>query len=507
MNMIDDFIQRRHGKVKVHYDHPAMEKILQETHGIMVYQEQVMQIASELAGFSLGEADILRRAMGKKDPEMMDKQRKKFLQGAKANHVTEARAKKIFDQMNQFAGYGFNKSHAAAYALIAYRTAYLKANYPVEFMTALLTSEREDTDKIVKYIEECNQMKIVVLPPNINESESHFRVDGDKIRFGLAAVKNVGEIAIQSMLSARASKGSFSSLYDLCEAVDLRVVNRRVLESLIKCGALDSLGAKRSQMVAALDRAMEAASSLQRSKMNGQRSMLELFAQDQETRRDEPTLPDLEEWPASQLLAMEKEVLGFYLSGHPLKDFKAEIERLTTCSIGNVSQRKDRDRVVLCGIVGNIKKISTKNGGQMAFLTLEDLTGSVEVVVFPDLYANVSSHLIKDLPLLVTGNLDVTEDASKLLASEIAPLSEMKGKGASRATVCLDGPNCSPSLLDPLRQILSRHSGECPVYLHLRPPQGEEVVIAAGNRYLVSADEGLKRDLERLLGNGCVTFS
>jgi DNA polymerase III subunit alpha len=507
MNMIDDFIQRRHGKVKVHYDHPAMEKILQETHGIMVYQEQVMQIASELAGFSLGEADILRRAMGKKDPEMMDKQRKKFLQGAKANHVTEARAKKIFDQMNQFAGYGFNKSHAAAYALIAYRTAYLKANYPVEFMTALLTSEREDTDKIVKYIEECGQMKIEVLPPDINESESHFRVEGDKIRFGLAAVKNVGEIAIQSMLSARASKGSFSSLYDLCGAVDLRVVNRRVLESLIKCGALDSLGAKRSQMVAALDRAMEAASSLQRSKLNGQRSMLELFAQDQETRRDEPTLPDLEEWPASQLLAMEKEVLGFYLSGHPLKDFKAEIERLTTCSIGNVSQKKDRDRVVLCGIVGNVKKISTKNGGQMAFLTLEDLTGSVEVVVFPDLYANVSSHLIKDLPLLVTGNLDVTEDASKLLASEIAPLSEMKGKGASRTTVCLDGTNCSPSLLDPLRQILSRHAGECPVYLHLRPSQGEEVVIAAGNRYLVSADEGLKRDLERLLGNGCVTFS
>jgi DNA polymerase-3 subunit alpha len=507
MNMIDDFIQRRHGKVKVHYDHPAMEQILQETHGIMVYQEQVMQIASELAGFSLGEADILRRAMGKKDPEMMDKQRKKFLQGAKANHVTEAKAKKIFDQMNQFAGYGFNKSHAAAYALIAYRTAYLKANYPIEFMTALLTSEREDTDKIVKYIEECDQMKIPVLPPDINESESHFRVEGDRIRFGLAAVKNVGETAIESILSARARKGSFSSLFDLCEAVDLRVVNRRVLESLIKCGALDSLRAKRSQMMAALDRAMEAASSAQRSKLEGQRSLLDLLAQEQGGKPDEPTLPEIEEWPASQLLAMEKEVLGFYLSGHPLRDFKTEIEKLATCSIEDLSQRKDRDRVVLCGIVGSIKKISTKNGGQMAFLTLEDLSGSVEVVVFPDLYANVSSHLIKDLPLLVTGNLDVTEDAAKLLASEIALLSEVKGQGASRAIVFLEGANCSPNLLIPLRQILSRHSGDCPVYLHLRLPQGEDVVIAAGDRFLVSANEGLRRDLEMLLGNGCVTFS
>lgn len=260
-------------------------------------------------------------------------------------------------------------------------------------------------------------------------------------------------------------------------------------------------------MMAALDRAMEAASSLQRSKLDGQRSLLELFAQDQGIKPDEPTLPEIEEWPASQLLAMEKEALGFYLSGHPLRNFKAEIERLATCSIENLPQRKDRDRVVLCGIMGNIKKINTKNGGQMAFLTLEDLTGSVEVVVFPDLFANVSLHLIKDSPLLVTGSLDVTEDTAKLLAAEIAPLSEMKGKGASRAIVYLDGPNCSPNLLIPLRQILSRHAGECPVYLHLRPPQGEEVVIAAGNRYLVVASEDLKRDLEMLLGKGCVSFS
>jgi DNA polymerase III subunit alpha len=513
MNMIDDFIARRHGRVKVHYDHPAMANILEETHGIMVYQEQVMQIASELAGFSLGEADILRRAMGKKDPEMMDKQRKKFLQGTKARQVPEAKAKKIFDQMTQFAGYGFNKSHAAAYALIAYQTAYLKANYPVQFMTALLTSEREDTDKIVKYIEECGQMKIEVLPPDINESQSHFHVEGNKIRFGLAAVKNVGEAAIQSILSVRSRRGRFSSLFDLCEEIDLRVGNRRVLESLIKCGALDSLGVRRSQMIAGLDRAMEAASSLQRSKVGGQRSLLDFLAPDQGTKPNEPTLPELEEWPAGQLLAMEKEVLGFYLSGHPLRDFQAEMEKLATCTIEDLSRKQDREKVVLCGIVGNIKRINTKNGGQMAFVTLEDLTGSVEVVVFPELYAGISSHLGKDAALLVTGNLDVAEEAAKVLAFQIAPLSEARERVSSRAgaalkaSVFLEGPNCTPDLLIPLRRVLSHHAGKCPVYLYLRPSQGNEVVIAAGERYLVSACEELKKELEVLLGSGCITFT
>ena len=507
MNMIDDFIQRRHGKVKVRYDHPAMEKVLAETYGVMVYQEQVMQIASELAGFSLGEADILRRAMGKKDSEMMDKQRKKFLQGAKVRGIAEGKAEKIFDQMRQFAEYGFNKSHAAAYALIAYWTAYLKARYPVEFMTALLTSEREDTDKIVKYIEECRQMKITVLPPDINESESNFWVERDQIRFGLAAVKNVGETAIQSILSARARKGKFSSLFDLCEAVDLRVVNRRVLESLIKCGALDSLGGKRSQLMATLDRAMERGSSLQRSKMKGQSSLLELIAPEEKSSLKAPALPDLEEWPVGQLLSMEKEVLGFYLSGHPLRDFEAEIARLATCKIEDLSAVKDRERVTLCGMVGNIKRINTKNGGQMAFLSLEDLSGSVEVVIFPELYATVTSYLARDLPLRVVGNVDITEDAVKILAQEIAPLAEKKEKGLSRADVYLAGPGCSPHLLISLREILSRHAGECPVFLHIRAPQGEETVIAAGERFQVSMDEELKRDLEALLGNGHVSFA
>ncbi|MDH7499134.1 MAG: DNA polymerase III subunit alpha [candidate division NC10 bacterium] len=507
MNMIDDFIQRRHGRVKVRYDHPAMEQVLGETYGVMVYQEQVMQIASELAGFSLGEADVLRRAMGKKDPEMMDKQRKKFLQGAKARGLSEAKAQKIFDQMTQFAGYGFNKSHAAAYALIAYRTAYLKANYPVEFMAALLTSEREDTDKIAKYIEECRQMKIEVLPPDINVSESHFRVEKEKIRFGLSAVKNVGEAAIQSILSARARKGSFTSLFDLCEAVDLRVVNRRVMESLIKCGTLDSLGAKRSQMMVVLDQAMERGAASQRSRLEGQRSLLEFMEPERGTDQRAPKLPPLEEWPTGQLLSMEKEVLGFYLSGHPLRDFEARIRSSATCSIGDLPAVRDRERVKICGMVGNIKRINTKNGDQMAFLSLEDLSGSVEVVVFPEVYLQTLSFLAKDAPLLVTGTVDVTEEAVKVLAQEISPLAEEGKKEFSRVDLYLGDCDSSAHLLDSLREILHRHAGELPVFLHFGSGQGKETVIAAGDRFLVQMDEGLQADLEALLGKGCVSLT
>jgi DNA polymerase-3 subunit alpha len=277
MEMIPDFINRRHGRVKISYDHPLMEKYLHETYGVMVYQEQVMQIASEMAGFTMGEADILRRAMGKKDPELMARQREKFLAGAATRQVPKAKAEKIFDLMAQFAGYGFNKSHAAAYAMLAYQTAYLKANYPVEFMAALLTSEMGNTDKTVVYIEACRQMGIEILPPDVNESGSTFRAVEDKIRFGLVAVKNVGETAIQSMVNARLTGGKFTNLHDFCERVDLRLVNKRVIESLVKCGAFDSLGCRRSQLMAMVDQAMESASAVHRDRAKGQGSLLDVL--------------------------------------------------------------------------------------------------------------------------------------------------------------------------------------------------------------------------------------
>src|SRR5574341_953940 len=327
MVMIDDFINRKHGKVKIAYDHPLMEAILKDTYGVMVYQEQVMRIASELAGFSMGEADVLRKAMGKKDPEMMDRQRKKFTDGAKAKGIPARAAEKIFDKMAPFAGYAFNKPHATSYALLAYQTAYLKTLYPVEFMTALLTSEMADTDKIVKYIDECRQMAITILPPDVNESGSHFAVVGDKIRFGLVAIKNVGEAAIQSMLATRRDKGPFRSLFDFCERVDLRLVNKRVIEGLIKCGSFDSLGAARAQLMAVVDRAMEAAASSQRGRVMGQVSLLDALESKGAPGRQDPALPGIPEWSRNQRLAAEKETLGFYVTGHPLADFREIIAR------------------------------------------------------------------------------------------------------------------------------------------------------------------------------------
>ncbi|MGH7406545.1 MAG: DNA polymerase III subunit alpha, partial [Candidatus Methylomirabilales bacterium] len=318
MVMIDDFIARRHGRVKVTYDHPALEEILKDTYGVMVYQEQVMRIAGDLAGFSMGEADLLRRAMGKKDPELMEKARKKFLDGAKSKGVPARTAEKIFDLMAPFAGYAFNLSHAAAYAVVAHQTAYLKAHYPVEFMAALLTSEMADTDKIVKYIEECRAMGITVLPLDVNESGSGFKVVGEKIRFGLVAVKNVGDLAIHSILESRTAKGRFKSLYDFCQRVDLRLVNKRVLESLIKCGAFDSLGARRAQLMAIVDSAMDAASSAQRDRAQGQVSLLEVFEAAGAPAVAAPGLPDVPEWSRAELLAAERETLGFYITGHPL---------------------------------------------------------------------------------------------------------------------------------------------------------------------------------------------
>jgi DNA polymerase-3 subunit alpha len=332
-------------------------------------------------------------------------------------------------------------------------------------------------------------------------------VEGDKIRFGLSAVKNVGETAIQSILSARAGRGKLASLFALCEAVDLRVVNRRVMESLIKSGALDSLGAKRSQLMAILDRAMEMGSSIQKSKLEGQRSLLEIMQQDRPSLQKAPQLPDLEEWPANQLLAMEKEVLGFYLSGHPLRDFESGISELGACRLKDLSGLKERDLVTVCGLVGNIKRISTKNGGQMAFLSLEDLSGTVEVVVFPELYTLATSYLAKDFPLVITGTVDIAEETTKILALEIVPLSEASEKRSSRVDVYLPDSDCSPHLLMDVREVLSRHSGGSPVFLHLRSSGGRQTVVAAGNRFLVSVGEALKRDLESLLGREGVRFS
>ena len=507
MEQIPKFIERKHGRTKVEYEHPLMEAILKETYGIMVYQEQVMRIASDLAGFSMGEADILRRAMGKKSPELMAEQRKKFVDGALARGVSEKKADKIFSLMEQFAGYGFNKSHAAAYAIIAYQTAYLKANYPVEFMAALLTSETSDTDKIVKYIEECRTMGIEVLPPDVNESSSDFTVVGDKIRFGLVAVKNVGETAIQSILAARTGEGRFRDLFDFCERVDLRLVNKRVVEALIKCGAFDSLGARRAQLMAVLDKAMEAAASTQRDRARGQVSLLDVLSPTGTARRPSPAMPDLPEWDRLQLLATEKETLGFYITGHPLAEHRGLLAKYATTPAEELSNLQDKATVRVGAIVTAVKEISTKSGDRMAFVTLEDLTGSVEAVVFPDVYRSSMLHLAKDSAVLVKGQVDLAEDgAAKLLVSEVRPLALSGNGGTPLVEVTLGGDAATPEALRRLEGILRAHPGNAALRLHLDLPDGKRVTIAPATSLSVTPDEKLRQALEAEFGVGCLTL-
>ena len=506
MALIDDYIARRHGKVKVTYDHPLLEPILKETYGICVYQEQVLRMASELAGFTMSEADVLRKAMGKKDPEIMAKQRRKFVEGAKAKGIQGRKAEQLFDLISRFAGYAFNRSHSAAYAFVAYQTAYLKAHYPVEFMAAMLSSEMGDLDKIVKSIEECRQMGIEVLPPDVNESDIAFKVVGGEIRFGLAAVKNVGEAAIQSVLAARRREGRFHSLFDFCERVDLRLVNKRVIESLIKCGAFDSLGAKRSQLFAIVDKAMEAAAAAQRDRIRGQASLLEMMGPYGASGGYAFELPDLPEWPREQLLAAEKETLGFYITGHPLADFQEVIRRHATCTTDELPSKKDKETVRLCAIVTAVKEINTKNGDRMAFVTLEDLAGTVEAVAFPDLYRQHMLDLVKDAAVLVKGQVDHAEEAVKLLLTDVQPLSALQGEGKVVEITVVEERLNQKALRD-LKTLIEQNPGKASVRLRLVMAGEGKVTIAASPKLSIAPSQAFKEAVEFLLGPGSLSVS
>src|SRR5947208_608277 len=364
--MIDDFIERKHGRRKIEYELPELKEILEETLGVIVYQEQVMQIANKLAGYSLGEADLLRRAMGKKKPEEMAQQRERFVRGATERGFPPKKIEKIFDLMAQFAGYGFNKSHSAAYALLAYHTAFLKTHYPVEFMAALLTSETGSTDKVVKYINECREMGIPVEPPDINVSDANFTPHGQAIRFGLAAVKNVGRTAIDSILAARNALGKFGSIFEFCEKVDLRLLNKRVLESLIKSGAMDGFGT-RAQLIAVLDKAIEGAQKSQRDAESGQHGLFGVFAED--SGKNEPTdkLPNVPEWDEHQRLASEKEVLGFFITGHPLEKYVEKLSNFpkykSVEAISQMTTGTGRDEVIdTAGVISNVRVLKSRKG-------------------------------------------------------------------------------------------------------------------------------------------------
>ncbi|MGH7332202.1 MAG: DNA polymerase III subunit alpha, partial [Candidatus Rokuibacteriota bacterium] len=509
MDLIPDFIDRKHGRAKIKYEHPAMEKFTRETYGIMVYQEQIMQIASEMAGFTMGEADTLRRAMGKKDRDLMATQKEKFIGGCGERDIPAAKAERVWELMEKFAGYGFNKSHAAAYGVVAYQTAYFKANYPVEFMAALLTSEMGDTDKIVKYIDECRAMAIPVQPPDVNGSGVRFTVAATTIRFGLAAIKNVGEAAMESILQTRATHGPFASLDDFCSRVDLRLVNRRVIESLIKAGAFDSLQLPRAHLLAQVDAALDHGQRQQRERAEGQASFFDLLPALPPTAALEATAL-LPEWEDDQRLAFEKEVLGFYVSGHPLARYRSQVDALDITSSGDLAARSAGSAVRLVGHVVELKETTTKRGNHMAFLTLEDMEGTVEVTVFPEPFKAAAGRLRAREPVLIRGRIDDSDKGRVVLAEDVRPLDEVlrepgpapAARGIPRACRLRVGGGHSIDALAVLGRLCAEHTGTVPLFVHVL--LAEEEVVLRSRAFHVSATPAFVTALESILGTGTV---
>jgi DNA polymerase-3 subunit alpha len=521
MAMIDDFIERKWGRRKVEYLLPELEVILKDSLGVIVYQEQVMQISNLLASYSLGEADLLRRAMGKKNAEAMAEQRERFMSGAAAHGHPKHAVGEIFDQMEKFSGYGFNKSHSAAYALVAYQTAYLKTHYPVEFMAALLTSETSKPENVVKYIGECKEMGIRVEPPDVQSSGAqftpHVTPEGEAIRFGLAAVKNVGGNAIESILKAREEVGGrFKSLWEFCEKVDLRVMNSRVIQSLIKAGALDSLG-KRAPLMAAVDKAMERAQKAQKDAEHGQTGLFGLFDEGPKAGRGNDDLPKVAEWEEGERLANEKEVLGFFVSGHPLDKYAEKLRNLTgVISTAEALERKPpekrwgaqadpADEIQVAGMILGLKVQKTKRDQKLyAQAALEDATGKIELVCFPRDYERLQGQLKMEAPVLVRGTLTGDDDAApKIAVSSIVSLEEAQVKlpGGVRIRINLD--RATEEMFAGLKSAADAAPGPGKVMLHLEK-KGEYAVILEPEGMSVAADRGWVERVEELVGRGTV---
>lgn len=503
--MTDEFIKRKNHPERVSYECPELEPILKETKGIIVYQEQVMRIATDFAGFSMAEADILRKAMGKKETAMMKAQKQRFIQGARKKGISQVKANKIFDQIKYFAGYGFNKSHSAAYACLAYRTAYLKAHYPVYFLAALLTSEAEGgaTSQVVKYINECAEMGIKVLPPDINESDLIFSAVKGDIRFGLSAIRNVGEQAVRSILRARKKRGKFTSPFDVCEEADSKVVNRKVIESLIKAGAFDSLGWRRSQLFHLVDRMIDYAHEFQ--KVNSSKQSL-LFGSSQ---IEPPSVPaevkEMPEWDESLYLSYEKDALGFYITGHPLTHYGKQLKKLITHSISQLDDEKDfNSEIQLAGIISSLKPLKTKKDERMATFILEDLSGRIEVVAFPESYNRHYEHIRQDQLVWVKGKFLGEGESRRVHLVQVMLLADALQKQAKRAVLRIFLPGIEESVFEELKSLLEKNKGDCPVFFELEAPPSYKLIVQSRDVHGVSLSEDLTKMIESLLGEGSV---
>ncbi|MFN0067565.1 MAG: DNA polymerase III subunit alpha, partial [Limisphaerales bacterium] len=522
MDLIPDFIERRHGRAAAEPVHPRLAEVSRETYGVLIYQEQVMQAAQLLAGYTLGGADLLRRAMGKKKPEEMAKQRSSFVEGCqRVSGIPAAEANKIFDVLEKFAGYGFNKSHAAAYALVAYQTAYLKANHPVEFFAAMMTNDLADTDKLAEYIAEAKALGIAVLPPDVNESDVHFApapaigpggptgngggpeagAPAGAIRFGLAAIKGVGEIAVQSLLEARRAGGRFPSLTDFCERVDTRAVNRKALEALVKCGACDSLGGTRAGLFARIDPALARGQSLAQDRARGQSSLFGMLATPAAAAA--PVEAGLEEWPLTQRLADEKALLGFYVTGHPLDPYAAVLRRYGLATTGSLAALANRAVTRLGGLVAAVQQgVSKKSGKPYAMVTLEDLAGTAQLLCMNEAYDRHRDLFTPGRAIFVIGEVSAGDDRPKLFPQEILPLEDVPRRFTSQVFLRFRHGHTTPQQVRAVRDLVGAHHGDVPVFLCVVRPGGERLYIEANDRYAVTPSLELERAVEHVLGPG-----
>ncbi len=505
--MLEEFIKRKQGHIEIKYDHPALEPILKETYGIIVFQEQVMQIVSTLAGFSMAEADNVRKIMGKKIQGALEGVKLKFLEGSKRNKVDSVTAEKIWDFIAYFAGYGFNKSHSAAYAMVSYRTAYLKARYPVEFMTALLASEKNNSDKMSDYISESIRMGIDILPPDINESFKDFTVVGKGIRFGLSAVKNVGAGSAESMIVSRKENGRFESIYDFAQKVDLRTVNRKVVESLIKCGAFDSTAVRRSQAMAVLDKVLAMAAKAAKDRNIGQMSFFDDSGKDESFRETFQNMPDIPEWAEHDLLANEKEMLGFYISSHPLTRFERLLNAYSTCRISELPGLTDGQKVLIGGIINKARiTVTRKKAEKMAILNLEDLYNFVEVLVFPKTYRKTAELVKEDALVYVYGRLDLREEDPKIIAEEIMLLEKVKEKFTKSVLIKMSTTGLEEQMMMRIRNTIGKFKGTTPVFVELVSPEGRRVRISTDEGLFVHPTGDLLEEVETVVGSGNVKF-
>ena len=509
--MVEQYIKRKHGKESVRYPHPALRPILEHTYGVIVYQEQVMQIAQVLAGYSLGDADNLRRAMGKKDAEKMKTERVRFINGATRQGESEQQAGELFEQMETFAMYGFNKSHSAAYALISFQTAYLKAHYPREFLAGLLTLEMGDTDKTFKNIAECRQRGIHILPPDINESREDFTVVngvGEKkpavIRFGLGAVRGVGGKAIETILAVRSGDGRFGSLTDFSKRTPGQQVNKKVVEGLVKCGAFDSVEPNRRRLVEGIDRAMQWAAAAARTDPANQMGLF--AAAGVQEGSSEPPLPETAPWSDKEVLKAEREALGFYITAHPLDTYEADLSRLGTRTAVELRRRSDQATVGVGGVIQSLRLRNSRKGDRYASFTLEDKTGTVSVICWPETYRRCERALTTDEPVCVRGTLEVSEDRCQIIADEVLLLVSAREQVVQQVHFALRAERVDEPALRSFRQALGQHPGTCAAFLHLLLPNRTETVIALPDTLRVAATDGMVEAIEQIFGSGVTCF-